>query len=57
MDQMGHLVRQVQPVLLQVLSQSVSSHYIHNACQLIVVVASLEEGINLEQHASQRAPK
>jgi len=44
-------------ILIDVLEEFLSSQYLGNFNQLVVVVFSLEEGLLLENHSSEHAPE
>jgi len=47
-DEVCNLVRQIESILAQILTQRFCAHHVDNASELVVIVRTLEKGIYLE---------
>lgn len=52
LDDLRTLIGEIKSILPQILPERISSHDIDNASQLVVVVRTLEKGVNLKEHSS-----
>ena len=55
LDNFSDLFGQVQLIASKIFFQVLSAHDTHNSCHLIVVVAALEERVNVKEHAGHGA--
>jgi len=52
-DELRDLLGEVELVSAKIFFKVVSSHYADNASHLVIVVTSLEEGVDVEKHSSE----
>jgi len=55
LDKFRYLLGQVKLVSAKVFLQVVCPHHADNTSHLVIIVAALEEGVNVEEHASEGA--